>query len=136
MLLEDKLMENYVATTQIVMVLFQPLKMDCSVCMTSLDAHFPFVFFINTIVNQEAWYNSLTEDLHNDRSTVGSPLAGKLLVVIGAGGSGKSLAYGAKEKGARVVIANRTYGKNLMFSLIKRHLYLLCVFIYVLLNWC
>jgi 3-dehydroquinate dehydratase/shikimate dehydrogenase len=40
-----------------------------------------------------------------------SPLAGKLFVVIGAGGAGKALAYGAKEKGARVVIANRTYGK-------------------------
>ncbi|EYU29753.1 hypothetical protein ABFS82_12G034800 [Erythranthe guttata] len=38
-----------------------------------------------------------------------SPLAGKLFVVIGAGGAGKALAYGAKEKGARVVIANRTY---------------------------
>jgi len=32
-------------------------------------------------------------------------------VVIGAGGAGKALAYGAKDKGARVVIANRTYGK-------------------------
>lgn len=32
-------------------------------------------------------------------------------MVIGAGGAGKALAYGAQEKGARVVIANRTYGK-------------------------
>ena len=39
-----------------------------------------------------------------------SPLAGKLFIVIGAGGAGKALAYGAKEKGARVVIANCTYG--------------------------
>lgn len=31
-------------------------------------------------------------------------------MVIGAGGAGKALAYGAKEKGAKVVIANRTYG--------------------------
>ncbi|KAF3330288.1 bifunctional 3-dehydroquinate dehydratase/shikimate dehydrogenase [Carex littledalei] len=38
-----------------------------------------------------------------------SPLAGRLFVVIGAGGAGKALAYGAKEKGAKVVIANRTY---------------------------
>ncbi|ONM32146.1 Shikimate biosynthesis protein aroDE [Zea mays] len=29
----------------------------------------------------------------------------------GAGGAGKAIAYGAKEKGARVVIANRTYEK-------------------------
>ncbi|CAN6469224.1 unnamed protein product [Victoria cruziana] len=41
----------------------------------------------------------------------GSPLAGKLFVVIGAGGAGKSLAYGAKEKGARVVISNRNYDR-------------------------
>uniref|UniRef100_A0A5B7A1S8 Putative 3-dehydroquinate dehydratase/shikimate dehydrogenase 3 n=1 Tax=Davidia involucrata TaxID=16924 RepID=A0A5B7A1S8_DAVIN len=40
-----------------------------------------------------------------------SPLAGKLFVVIGAGGAGKALAYGGKEKGARVVVANRTYDK-------------------------
>ncbi|XP_031496373.1 bifunctional 3-dehydroquinate dehydratase/shikimate dehydrogenase, chloroplastic-like [Nymphaea colorata] len=39
----------------------------------------------------------------------GSPLAGKLFLVMGAGGAGKSLAYGAKQKGARIVVANRTY---------------------------
>ncbi|KAI4301862.1 hypothetical protein L6164_035100 [Bauhinia variegata] len=39
----------------------------------------------------------------------GSPLAGKLFVVLGAGGAGKSLAYGAAQKGARVVVANRTF---------------------------
>lgn len=50
-------------------------------------------------------------DLHKISSTSGSPLAGKLFVVIGAGGAGKALAYGAKEKGARVVIANRTYAR-------------------------
>ncbi|KAJ3688466.1 hypothetical protein LUZ61_017630 [Rhynchospora tenuis] len=38
-----------------------------------------------------------------------SPLAGRLFVVIGAGGAGKALAYGAKAKGAKVIIANRTY---------------------------
>jgi 3-dehydroquinate dehydratase/shikimate dehydrogenase len=40
-----------------------------------------------------------------------TPLAGRLIVVVGAGGAGKAIAYGAKEKGARVVVANRTYGK-------------------------
>lgn len=47
--------------------------------------------------------------------TTGSPLAGKLFVVIGAGGAGKALAYGGMEKGARVVVANRTYGKIFFF---------------------
>ncbi|KAL4320331.1 hypothetical protein GQ457_18G008130 [Hibiscus cannabinus] len=39
----------------------------------------------------------------------GSPLAGKIFVVIGTSGAGKALAYGAYEKGARVVVANHTY---------------------------
>lgn len=47
----------------------------------------------------------------NGNNPITSPLAGKLFVVIGAGGAGKALAYGAKEKGARVVIANRTYDR-------------------------
>ncbi|KAF2287709.1 hypothetical protein GH714_002400 [Hevea brasiliensis] len=47
----------------------------------------------------------------NISSVAGSPLAGKLFVVIGAGGAGKALAYGAKEKGARVLIANRTFDR-------------------------
>ncbi|XP_020529786.1 bifunctional 3-dehydroquinate dehydratase/shikimate dehydrogenase, chloroplastic isoform X1 [Amborella trichopoda] len=38
-----------------------------------------------------------------------SPLSGRLFIVIGAGGAGKAIAYGAKEKGARIIIANRTY---------------------------
>lgn len=50
-----------------------------------------------------------------------SPLAGRLFVVIGAGGAGKALAYGAKEKGAKVVIANRTYGK--IIKLLAIHLF-------------
>jgi 3-dehydroquinate dehydratase/shikimate dehydrogenase len=37
-------------------------------------------------------------------------LKGKLVVVIGAGGAGKALAYGAKVRGARVAVANRNYG--------------------------
>uniref|UniRef100_A0A1D1ZK98 Bifunctional 3-dehydroquinate dehydratase/shikimate dehydrogenase, chloroplastic n=1 Tax=Anthurium amnicola TaxID=1678845 RepID=A0A1D1ZK98_9ARAE len=41
----------------------------------------------------------------------GSPLSGKLFVVIGAGGAGKALAYGAKDKGAKVVIVNRTFDR-------------------------
>ncbi|CAI9118697.1 OLC1v1020297C1 [Oldenlandia corymbosa var. corymbosa] len=48
-------------------------------------------------------------DSHHASISNESPLAGKLFVVVGAGGAGKALAYGAKQKGARVVIANRTY---------------------------
>ena len=36
-----------------------------------------------------------------------SPLAGKRVVVLGAGGAGRALAFGAAEKGAHVIVANR-----------------------------
>ncbi|CAL2239355.1 unnamed protein product [Prunus armeniaca] len=48
---------------------------------------------------------------HKSGSITGSPLGGRLFVVIGAGGAGKALAYGAKQKGARIAIANRTYDR-------------------------
>ncbi|EOA30069.1 hypothetical protein CARUB_v10013176mg [Capsella rubella] len=52
----------------------------------------------------------------DDRSDVlssSSPLAGKTVVIVGAGGAGRAVAYGAKEKGANVFIANRTYERAL-----------------------
>lgn len=96
------------------MVLFQPLKLDYLVCM-----HI-FLLFLHKYYFQPRWFipNSYIAGLHNDSSTVGSCLAGKaqLVVVIGAGGVGKALACGAKQKGsARIVIANHSFGKNLMF---------------------
>ena len=36
-----------------------------------------------------------------------SPLAGKRVVVLGAGGAGRALAFGAIERGAHVIVANR-----------------------------
>lgn len=47
---------------------------------------------------------------HDKSNIIGSPLAGRLFVIMGAGGAGKALAYGAKQKGARIIIANRKYG--------------------------
>jgi hypothetical protein len=44
-------------------------------------------------------------------STAKSPLSGRTFVVIGAGGAGKAIAYGAKHRGAEVFIANRSFGE-------------------------
>ena len=41
-----------------------------------------------------------------------SPLSGRYFIVIGAGGAGKAIAYGAKQRGAKVIIANRNYGMS------------------------
>ena len=40
--------------------------------------------------------------------TTQSPLAGKRVVVLGAGGAGRALAFGAAEKGDNVIVANRS----------------------------
>ncbi|XP_043709233.1 bifunctional 3-dehydroquinate dehydratase/shikimate dehydrogenase, chloroplastic-like [Telopea speciosissima] len=40
-----------------------------------------------------------------------SPLAGKVFVLVGAGGAGRALAFGAKSRGARIVIFNRNYDR-------------------------
>ncbi|KAK9949893.1 hypothetical protein M0R45_005403 [Rubus argutus] len=49
--------------------------------------------------------------LHDGGSITGSPLAGRLVVVMGAGGAGKALVYGAVQKGARIVIADLEYDR-------------------------
>ena len=43
----------------------------------------------------------------SNHSKAESPLKGKTVVVIGAGGAGKALAFGAAQRGAKVVITNR-----------------------------
>ncbi|KAF2287720.1 hypothetical protein GH714_002441 [Hevea brasiliensis] len=71
---------------------------------------------VNCIIRRQSdgkllGYNTDYVVSQNISSVAGSPLAGKLFVVIGAGGAGKALAYGAKEKGARVLIANCTFDR-------------------------
>ena len=42
-----------------------------------------------------------------DERQGGSVLKGRTVVVVGAGGAGRALAFGAAHKGAKVIIANR-----------------------------
>ncbi|CAM6118829.1 unnamed protein product [Calypogeia fissa] len=44
-------------------------------------------------------------------TTQEQPLQGKTFVVIGAGGAGKALAFGAYARGAKVIVANRTIAR-------------------------
>ncbi|KAL8530807.1 hypothetical protein ACS0TY_007733 [Phlomoides rotata] len=46
---------------------------------------------------------------HNLEECNVSPLAGKLFVLVGAGGAGRAMAFGARSRGARVVIFNRNF---------------------------
>ena len=53
----------------------------------------------------------------NGEALCNSPIARKTFVLVGAGGAGRALAFGAKSRGAQVVIFNRNYGnKAILFS--------------------
>lgn len=59
------------------------------------------------------WTWAWTEKHAGSRQTCHkSPLDGKTFVLIGAGGAGRAIAFGAKSRGARVLIFNRNYGKQ------------------------
>ncbi|XP_010914405.1 bifunctional 3-dehydroquinate dehydratase/shikimate dehydrogenase, chloroplastic isoform X2 [Elaeis guineensis] len=101
-----------------------PYKETAVTCCDEIDPIAKSIGAINTIIRRPAdgklvGYNTdyigaisaIEDGIRGSwaKDAVVSPLAGKLFVVIGAGGAGKALAYGATEKGARVAIANRTY---------------------------
>uniref|UniRef100_A0ACD5VF43 Uncharacterized protein n=2 Tax=Avena sativa TaxID=4498 RepID=A0ACD5VF43_AVESA len=102
-----------------------PFKVDAVHCCHEHDAVAKSIGAINTIIRKSdgklVGYNtdyigaiSAIEDGiggPGSKDAAVSPLAGRLIVVVGAGGAGKAIAYGAKKKGARVVVANRTYEK-------------------------
>ncbi|KAK4418197.1 Bifunctional 3-dehydroquinate dehydratase/shikimate dehydrogenase, chloroplastic [Sesamum alatum] len=64
---------------------------DCEACITAIEDAFRERFVRNG------------EALHV------SPIAGRLFVLVGAGGAGRAIAFGARSRGARVVIFNRNF---------------------------
>lgn len=54
---------------------------------------------------------NLTEwECTNGKASLPSPITGKQFVLVGAGGAGRALAFGAKIRGARVVIFDISFG--------------------------
>ncbi|XP_015891652.3 bifunctional 3-dehydroquinate dehydratase/shikimate dehydrogenase, chloroplastic [Ziziphus jujuba] len=64
---------------------------DCEACITAIE---------DAIREKQASNGGITRN---------SPIAGKLFVLVGAGGAGRAIAFGAKDRGARVIIFNRNY---------------------------
>ncbi|KAJ6853982.1 bifunctional 3-dehydroquinate dehydratase/shikimate dehydrogenase, chloroplastic-like isoform X1 [Iris pallida] len=103
-----------------------PHKETAITCCHDVDPIAKSIGAVNTITKRQTdgklvGYNtdytgaiSAIEDgirgLEGNGETV-NPLGGRVFVVIGAGGAGKALAVGAKHKGAKVVVANRTYDR-------------------------
>ena len=46
----------------------------------------------------------------NGEASLTSPLTGKQFVLVGAGGAGRALAFGARSRGARLVIFDIDFG--------------------------
>eukprot|EP00249_Psilotum_nudum_P017054 c26130_g1_i3 orf=338-1879(+) len=96
-----------------------PHKESALKCCDEVESTAQAIGAVNTIIRRKSdgkliGYNtdsdgaiSAIEDALSKCTT--TPLAGRLFVVIGAGGAGKALAFGAKRRGSRIVIANRNY---------------------------
>ncbi|KAL5561576.1 hypothetical protein UlMin_031323 [Ulmus minor] len=71
---------------------------DCEACMTAIED----ALRERELINGE-------REVVNGGVLHASPISGKIFVLVGAGGAGRALAFGAKDRGARVVIFNRNY---------------------------
>ncbi|CAN4101197.1 unnamed protein product [Withania somnifera] len=96
-------------------------------CCDEVDALAKSIGAVNTIIRRpsdgklvgyntdcEACVTAIEDALRERKTTNGhasnvSPIAGKVFVLVGAGGAGRAIAFGAKSRGARVVIFNRKY---------------------------
>ncbi|XP_042067532.1 bifunctional 3-dehydroquinate dehydratase/shikimate dehydrogenase, chloroplastic-like isoform X1 [Salvia splendens] len=103
-----------------------PHKETALACCHEVDPLALLIGAVNTIIRRPSdgllvGYNtdceaSITaiEDAYRGSSVNGrppnvSPISGKLFVLIGAGGAGRAMAFGARSRGARVVIFNRNF---------------------------
>ncbi|XP_009587783.1 bifunctional 3-dehydroquinate dehydratase/shikimate dehydrogenase, chloroplastic isoform X1 [Nicotiana tabacum] len=96
-------------------------------CCDEVDPLAKSIGAVNTIIRRpsdgkligyntdcEACATAIEDALRERQKTNGhasnvSPIAGKLFVLVGAGGAGRAIAFGVKSRGARVVIFNRKY---------------------------
>ncbi|XP_076899470.1 bifunctional 3-dehydroquinate dehydratase/shikimate dehydrogenase, chloroplastic-like [Bidens hawaiensis] len=104
-----------------------PHKEAAVACCDEVDPLAKSIGAVNTIVRRPSdgklvGYNTdcdacitAIEDALRERQSLkgevqnGSPISGRLFVLVGAGGAGRALAFGAKSKGAHVVIFNRNF---------------------------
>ncbi|KAI3773117.1 hypothetical protein L6452_04316 [Arctium lappa] len=107
-----------------------PHKEAAVACCDEVDPLAKSIGAVNTIVRRPAdgklvGYNTdcdacitAIEDALRERQVSNgevpnvSPIAGRLFVLVGAGGAGRALAFGARSKGARVVIFNRNFERG------------------------
>jgi len=99
-----------------------PHKQSVMAAIDEMDDIVRDIGAMNTIVNRGGrlfGYNTdwsaatkgLEDALAGERSEGPSPLSGKRVVMLGAGGAARGIAFGLRQKGARLTIVNRTASK-------------------------
>jgi S-adenosylhomocysteine hydrolase len=65
---------------------------------------------LNKLTQQYLFIRNITEQGCTNGEASFSSLAGKLFVLVGAGGAGRALAFGAKSRGSRMLIFDIDFG--------------------------
>ncbi|KAM7272488.1 hypothetical protein ACFE04_027151 [Oxalis oulophora] len=68
---------------------------DCEGAITAIE---------DALIGTDSLFRLLRKGCANDKLTSISPILGKQFVLVGAGGAGRAIAFGAKTRGARIVI--------------------------------
>jgi shikimate dehydrogenase len=87
-----------------------PFKLSVIPFLDELDTLTGSIGSVNTIVNRTGKLIGHNTDQHGAVKALEDKLdlCGKTVVLLGAGGAARSIAYGLKEKGCRVIIFNRS----------------------------
>jgi shikimate dehydrogenase len=96
----------------------QPFKEDVIPLLDAIDPIAARIGAVNTIVNDGGrlvghntdWIGA-TRALEVARGAIGSPLDGQRALLLGGGGAARAIAFGLREKNARVTVANRSADK-------------------------
>lgn len=91
-----------------------PLKEKVAPFLDGIDVEAKAMGAINTLTKREGkWFGTNTDGGGAlDALEKKGKVQGKVVLIIGAGGAAKAVAYAAKERGGKVVIANRTLKKG------------------------
>ncbi len=88
-----------------------PFKLEVLPLCDALDPVARRIGAVNTLVNDDGvvtGHNTDAEGAARALEEAGATLSGATCLVLGAGGAARAVAYGLAERGARVVLSNRT----------------------------
>ncbi|MCB1109973.1 MAG: shikimate dehydrogenase [Chlamydiia bacterium] len=91
-----------------------PLKEKVAPFLDGVDKEAKKMGAINTLTKREGkWFGTNTDgDGALDALETKGTVQGKILLIIGAGGAAKAIAHAAKDRGGKIIIANRTAKKG------------------------